>query len=148
MKFPLERDLVEAFRAALDSGEAPWYGLEHATEFDFRRGRTDVLATSPRDYAVYAFEAKLTRWRYALQQAYRSTSFAHRSYVVLPKQTAMVASRCAQLFKQLTVGLCYVDESAVVLLIEAMEKDPLQQWLTSRARDHIRAHARTRSACR
>jgi len=111
---------------------APWGKLQHAREFDFRSGRTDLVAVSG-DGTVIAFEMKLTRWRSALQQAYRNLCFAHRSYVVLPREVALIAERYETEFVDRQVGLCYVDGDEIVVLREAFENQPLNPWLSNRA---------------
>jgi hypothetical protein len=50
--------------------------VSFACEFDYSRGRTDVVALRDGEHVI-AFEAKLKDWRTALHQAYRNTCFAH-----------------------------------------------------------------------
>jgi hypothetical protein len=85
------------------------------------------------DGCVIAFEAKLIKWREALQQAYRNTCFAHRSYVVLPKDTAMLAHRYSAEFSLRGIGICYIWQEGVIVLQEAGETEPLQPWLSRQA---------------
>ncbi len=75
-----EQHLVETFLRSLTEC-SPWGSVNTSSEFFYQRGKTDVVAVDE-DGLVIAFEAKLTRWKKALQQAYRNTCFAHRSYVV------------------------------------------------------------------
>jgi len=136
--FRYEKDLVAAFCSALETGDSPWRSTVHFKEFDYRRGRTDVIATNPDEGDILAFEAKLSKWRQALQQAYRNTSFAHKSYVLLPQGTAFIACQYQHLFRERTIGLCYLDdENQVVILIEPRPIKPIQEWLTCKARNSI-----------
>jgi hypothetical protein len=82
---------------------------------------------------LIAFEAKLTDWKTALQQAYRNTCFAHCSYVVLPSPTAFTARQYIGEFQKRGVGLCYVDGHNVVVLHESPSNQPLEPWLATDA---------------
>ena len=127
-----EEDLVSTLLGQLQAPSAPWDITGVGTEFDYRRGRTDVVAVS-REGDVVAFEAKVERWKLALWQAYRNTCFAHRSYVVLPAARAHAAHRRRAEFERLGVGLCSVDDDGVVILVESTAFAPIQPWLTELA---------------
>lgn len=129
-----EHALVENFLGSLASS-SPWGHVSITSEFFYQRGKTDVVAVDQTGLVI-AFEAKLTKWRDALQQAYRNTCFAHRSYVVLPRKTALLAYRHADAFSRRGVGICYVDGDAVVILQDAAEESPLQPWLSARAKSY------------
>lgn len=132
-----EQCLVRDFLGALSTDENPWgASLPTAEEFDYQRGRTDVVGLSPSG-DVLAFEAKLDRWRVALDQAYRNTCFAHRSYVVLPEAAARRASARLDEFARRGVGLCYVTCAGLVLVQEAKRQEPVQPWLAQAATDRI-----------
>jgi hypothetical protein len=92
MGFANEQTLVTSFVSRLNEEASPWGAVQVATEFYYQRGRTDVIASTVDD-AVIAVEAKLADWRSALHQAFRNRCFAHRSYVLLPKDTALRAYR-------------------------------------------------------
>src|SRR5437764_481965 len=79
-----EAGLVRAFVSRLHADGGPWKVQGTAREFDYQRGRTDVVAVSGTGQVV-AFEAKLDRWKDAMHQAYRNTCFSHLSYVLLPE---------------------------------------------------------------
>jgi hypothetical protein len=130
-----EKALVDNFVAHVSTGCSPWTGLPFAREFEYQRGRADVVTTMV-DGTVVAFEAKLTRWRDALQQAYRNRCFAHRSYVVLPMSAAGIAHQFLAEFQRRQVGLCYVGDEGVVVLVDSPCAEPLQPWLSSRAAAH------------
>src|SRR4051812_1667211 len=114
-----EQAMVDEFIGCLYSAPTPWSVVRTAEQFDYRRGRTDVIAVLV-DGSVVAFEAKLEKWREALHQAYRNTCFAHRSYVILPEKVAIAAARYTHDFARRNVGLCYVgDDDSVVVVQEA-----------------------------
>ncbi len=129
-----EQDLVDDFLDHL-SRSSPWGRISTRPEFPYQSGRTDIVAVDEAGH-VLAFEAKLLKWRNALQQAYRNTCFAHRSYVVLPKEVAMRASRAGAAFNSRQVGICYL-EDGVQILQEAAVVKPLQPWLSARATQHV-----------
>src|SRR4051812_28310029 len=108
MIFANERALVDNFVAILEGNETPWGRVRVAREFDYSRGRTDVIAAEDSGNII-AVEAKLKDWKYALHQAYRNTSFAHQSFVLLPKVMAMAAACFIGEFEKRGVGLCYLD---------------------------------------
>ena len=68
-QFSSERELVDCFCEFLQSGESALGTIPFATEFDYRRGRADVIAALRDLGKVFSFEAKLSRWRDALHQA-------------------------------------------------------------------------------
>lgn len=130
--FGTEQDLVTQLTAELLSESDPWRIEAHAVEFDYLRGRVDVIAIST-EGEVVAFEAKLLRWKDALDQAYRNTCFAHRSYVVLPPKAAARAAQYSAEFERRGVGICSVDHGRLEVLLEARAAEPLQQVLSQRA---------------
>lgn len=130
-----EHDLVETFLGNLAEC-SPWGSVSTSLEFFYQRDKTDVVAVNEKGLVI-AFEAKLIKWKEALQQAYRNTCFAHRSYVVLPKETALLAHRHTRAFNQRRVGICYVEEERVVILEDAAETRPLQPWLSDKARVYV-----------
>lgn len=144
--YKLESHLVKDLESHLTSPENPFSQLNIAFEFDYRSGRTDVIGQTV-DGDVIAFEAKLTRWRDAVHQAYRSISFAHYSYVVLPKSVVDKALRQRHEFERRGIGLCSIDpstESSVITVeIPATKKEPLLLWLTNTALEYIGARGET-----
>lgn len=132
-----EKALVDAFSEALTASADPWGGLlEHALEFFYQRGRTDVVALSP-EGEIFAFEAKLRDWKEAMHQAYRNTCFAHESYILLPCNVALRVSQWDAEFTRRGVGICTVEDGVVKVLHPAKKIDPLQPWLSERAAAHI-----------
>lgn len=124
LDFPTEACLVDRLDILLQDEASPWGEVSTTKEWDYRAGYTDLLAHTHGGKLV-AFEAKLSDWKKAFFQAYRNTSFAHEAYVIMPKRTAMVAMRQADLFESQGVGLCTVEDSKVVVLIAAREKEAL-----------------------
>lgn len=136
-----EAALVDAFLAGLRRRSSPWGRVTASTEFDFQRGRTDVVVLSSLG-ELLAFEAKLTKWRDALHQAYRNRCFARRSFVVLPSPVALVATKYNEEFRRRGVGLCFVKDRHITVLIDAAAEEPWQQWLASIAETHVRTNGK------
>jgi hypothetical protein len=132
MTFATEQMLVERFVRLLETNKTPWGELQFTLEFDYSRGRTDVVAVSNKETLI-AVEAKLTDWREALHQAYRNTCFAHRSFVLLPKQRALTAFSFLIEFEKRGVGLCYIDGAQLIVLQDSPYALPLEPWLASEA---------------
>jgi hypothetical protein len=131
-----EAHLVRAFiDAILRLRESPFDTATIGEEFDYRSGRADVI-TVTWDGEVVAFEAKLSRWRAALHQAYRNTCFAHHSYVLLPWNVAARAATFQGEFDQRGVGICSLRNGALVKLVEAPRHEPLLPWLADKAVEH------------
>jgi hypothetical protein len=138
MSLSSEKMLVDLFISWLAEGGSPWGNVQVATEFFYQRGRTDVVAYTE-DRTVIAVEAKLTDWRFALHQAYRNRCFAHQSYVLFPKETAVRAARYDGEFDRRRVGICYVESGGIVVLRPASDSTPIEPWLSQRARQYIDA---------
>jgi hypothetical protein len=136
MSFSNEQMLVDSFVSRLSTDGSPWGHVHVATEFYYQRGRTDVVACTATE-SLIAIEAKLEDWRTALHQALRNRCFAHRSYVLLPRETAVRAHRYAGEFERRQVGICYLDGAEIVVLQAAGEANPIEPWLSARARLHI-----------
>jgi hypothetical protein len=113
-------------------------GFSIGSEFNYSRGKTDVVVLDSGTGEVRAIEAKLTRWRIALHQAYRNTCFAHRSYVALPLNTAVAAARYSAEFLDRSVGILAVSKEGVEVLLEAAFAVPVQAWLTDAAIASVR----------
>jgi hypothetical protein len=137
MIYGLEKDLVEDFIQYLPT--SPF--AEHAPfsiskEFDYNRGRTDIILLSA-NREIIAFEAKLEKWRYALDQAYRNTCFSNYSYVLLTEKTAKIAMVHIVEFTLRKVGVCYLSEGEIVVIHDALRTEPLQNCLFNRAQQTI-----------
>jgi hypothetical protein len=140
-----ESQLVRALVGGLRVESGPFGPLALSREFFYQRGRTDLVGVCAKG-SVFAFEAKLTKWRAALQQAYRNTCFAHVSYVVLPWRTAKLAQRFSAEFDRRRVGICTVQAGSVVVLHEARLSDPIEPWLSELATAKARRRGRHRAA--
>jgi len=135
-EFATEADFVERFVDKLAKGRTAFGRVQITTEWDHRSGIVDVLARHRRKTLV-AFEAKLDNWKRAFHQAYRSTAYANKSYVIVPEHVASRAMRDKEEFKFRGVGLCSFNGSAVQVLIEATEQDALLRWLREQAHEHF-----------
>jgi hypothetical protein len=136
MTFATERKLVDTFVALLEANRTPWGKLLYAREFDYSRGRTDIVAVAESEILI-AIEAKLKDWKTGLQQAYRNTCFAHRSFVLLPKATALTALGSLAEFERRGVGLCYIEGGEIVVLQDSPLALPVEPWLVSEAISHV-----------
>ena len=137
--YSTEKMLVDQFVRLLGSGENPWGPMPVSCEFFYARGKTDIVALADGEVLI-AFEAKLKDWRCALDQAYRNTCFAHKSYVVVPKSTALTAFACIAEFKRRGVGLCYVDNTGVLTVLEEPETSiPIEPWIATQAASRVRS---------
>ena len=131
-----EKMFVDCFINTLNSTPSPWGQVDYATEFFYHRGRTDLVAISESG-EVIAFEAKLKKWRTALQQAYRNRCFADLSYVLLPAESAKIASKYLGEFALRGVGLCCISNGDLEVLFDAEQSEPLQPWLRQQAVLHV-----------
>lgn len=135
--YSLESELVDELEGMLVSSENPFSQLKVASEFNYVEGKVDVIAANEAG-ELFSFEAKLNRWRTAVHQAYRNTSFSHYSYVVLPTQAAKHALKRRHEFELRGVGLCAVGAEGIKVEIPAVRKTPLRLWLTNTAMEYIR----------
>jgi len=132
LRIRYEEDLVKNVCNVLASHSSPWNRVNFAVEFNFCRGRTDIIAVNPMN-VIIAFEAKLNRWRDALRQAYRNTCFANYSFVVLPDYVAgRVASEISD-FEAHSVGLVSSSPGQLKILIHSPFHEPIQPWLSQDA---------------
>ena len=132
-----ESDLVRDFRHIVLGTSNNFKVTAIAPEFYYIEGKIDLIAKDISGDLV-AFEAKLTRWRKALQQAYRNSSFAHYSYVVLPETTRKsIMRRCVSEFSRRSIGLCFLGSSGIRVEIQALKRKPIQPWLTTTAIEYI-----------
>lgn len=68
-------------------------------------GNVNLVCKWIRAVKVIAFEAKLTNWRYAIQQAKSYQRYADLSYVVLPSSSCNLAVKHSKEFENLGIGL-------------------------------------------
>lgn len=146
--YTAEAELVAALLRVLCRSRGPWGRTSTAVEFDYVSGRTDVIAFSKGRSQLIAFEAKLSKWRDALHQAYRNRCFADRSYVVLPERSAFQAAQYPTEFRRRRVGLCYLTASgAVKILLDVESAPPLQPWLSAKAIEAVRLTEMSKRTC-
>ena len=145
-EFRTEASLVSLFVSGLESGNSPWGQMELATEYSYNRGRPDIVAMPSISEELFSFEAKLQKWKIALQQAYRNTCFAHRSFVVLPEKVAHRVVSHESEFRRRNVGLCTVTNGEVRILISAPLISPIQPILTKRIAFAVREEKKNASS--
>ena len=133
-----EARLADDFSAVLSAKQGPFSHRSSASEFYYGEGKTDFVALDDAG-EITAFELKLSRWRDALHQAYRNSSFAHYSYVVMPAVSAKRAARQPREFARRGVGLVAVDDGCMKLCIYAKRMELLRPWLTSEVISFISA---------
>ena len=130
--YSYEAHLIDDFKSQI-SKENPVFKFNSiAFEFNYINGRTDIIAKKGDDCLI-AFEAKLKKWKKALNQAYRNTSFAHYSYVILPVVNISNALKNSFEFTKRGVGLCSISSEGISIEIEAKKNKPLLPWLTENA---------------
>jgi hypothetical protein len=134
--FDSEEQFVDQFVVKLAKGRTCYGSVAVTTEWDHRAGIVDVLARD-REHEIVAFEAKLTNWRRALDQAYRNTAYASQSYVLLPPDVARRALSEREEFKLRGIGICSFDGRRVDVLIAADKQVPLLGWVQRRAHQHF-----------
>ena len=135
--YSLERDLVRDFIAILPKSLFSKKGRGvYQTEFNYARGRTDIILLDNNNELV-AFEAKLKKWREALHQAYRNTSFAEYSYILVPEHVAKQAAKYFVEFSRRSVGICFISENEIKILYKARQNIPLQDYLYERAKQSL-----------
>ena len=132
-KFEYEWQLVAAAIEIMAAGLDAWGVVEFGLEFDYRCGRTDIVALSGNG-SIIAIEAKLRDWRGALQQAYRNTSFASESYVLMPLDAIPRVLAHAVEFSRRGVGICVIEDVGLRVVHPARRHDePLLPALSQRA---------------
>lgn len=127
-----EKAFVARLSSLLRENDALFSCSHTGHEFNYGSGRVDILVHSSKGDLI-AFEAKLTKWRDALHQAYRARSFAHLAYVIMPMKAARVAMRNSREFEIRGVGLCAIDDGPLRIEIPAERHEPLLPWLTQAA---------------
>ena len=133
--YPTEASLVEELTLIVQRAASSIRCLEVTAEFDFRSGKTDLLGIDEDD-ELHAFEAKLTKWKRALEQACRNTSYAHYAYVVLPSP-ATAALKARDQYERRGVGLLVVGETSHRIEIAPKRSEPLLPWLTDTAKKRL-----------
>lgn len=144
--YKVESDLVEDFRTIITNTHSKFAITAIASEFNYIEGKVDLIAKDCNGDLV-TFEAKLSRWRKALNQAYRNSSFSHYSYVILPENTIINASSNIAEFSRRGVGLCSIGASGLKITIPAIRTNPIQPWLTDKALRYINGRKQRDRPC-
>ncbi len=129
-----EAEMTKTFCSLLESDESPWGRVRIIQEFDYRRGKTDVIAVDISGN-VSAFELKVSRWMEAMHQAFRNGCYAHCTYVVLPEKTARRALKYRDDFARRTVGICALNGRSIKILLPAICNIPVLPWLTDKVNE-------------
>jgi hypothetical protein len=142
--YVFESHMVEDFEKKISDTDNPFDINKMAFEFNYLSGKTDIVGETNQGELI-AFEVKLDKWRVALYQAYRNSSFANYSYVILPKLNSKKALKQGHEFTRRGVGLCSIGQSGIFIEIEATWKKPIQPWLTHSALKHINGEENERA---
>jgi len=134
--FKLEIHLVNNFNKLLNKNKNNFEIENLAFEFYYMSGRVDIIGKTNNGELI-TFEAKINKWRYALHQAYRNSSFAHYSYVLLPESNIKNALKNQYEFERRGIGLCSVDFNRIKIEIPASKKKPILPWLTNSAFNYL-----------
>jgi hypothetical protein len=135
LSFRYESEFVEEFIAMMLE-HSPFALKQFAKEFNYMSGRIDCIACDNLQH-LYSFEAKLTKWKDAVHQAFRNTSLSHYSYVILPCQIARSVTRFEVCFAEKRVGLATIEAGKIIILIQAPYNDPIRPWLTDSAFSYL-----------
>jgi hypothetical protein len=110
-----------------------------------RSGKVSLVPSWTRSASLVAFEAKLHKWRDALEQARWYRKYADASYVVLPIAHAKAAMKASDEFLAAGVGLLVFDVTALYCTIPAArsrEHDWRREFVLSRFALQPRLHGR------
>lgn len=130
--FRYETELVDAFISCSRKRKSKWVRSAVVREFNYSRGKTDILLVSQAG-EVIAIEAKLSDWKNAAHQAYKSHCFANKSYILLPEEVIAVAfKRIEEIYKR-RIGILTIKNNNIEVVVEAEETKPLQPWLHAEA---------------
>ncbi len=130
-----EAAFVRSFVGLLRAAPSPFEHVGYAREFsNGTSSRPDIIIVT-QSGEVIAIEAKLTRWRDAMGQAYRNTFFSDRSFVLLPPS---IARRAAQNVAELHahgIGVCTMVDNAIEIVSEAPLAQPYNIYRRELARE-------------
>lgn len=131
-----EHELVTYFIECLQESHSPFGPLQIAPEFYFNSGSSDVIGLSDVGN-IYVFEAKLDKWRRALDQAYRGTSFCDYAYILIPERKVEYAARRLHEFEYRGVGICTLGDTQIRVVHPARKNNPVLPWLKSKAEKYV-----------
>jgi len=127
--FKTESRMVRHLSAHVREGRGPIRLDRVKHEFGYSTGWTDIFGIG-RSNALHAHEAKLQKWREALNQARKNRCYAHYCYVALPESAAKNALSQEHEFRKLGVGLLIVTAAGAQLAIRPKRNAPLLPWIT------------------
>ncbi|RJQ58132.1 MAG: hypothetical protein C4517_15630 [Stygiobacter sp.] len=130
--FREEYQLVEKFRKTSKSKSHSFQLKKTDVEFSHLTGRTDIIGLTD-DGLLIAIEAKLKNWKSALNQAYKNTSFAHYSYVLLPPTVLKPAVQNKDEFIKRNVGLLTIEKGEIQIIFNAEINAPFIPRITNEA---------------
>lgn len=130
--FLLEKDLVDKFISFINTDNFEIEIKNYCTEFNYQNGKTDIIAQKTTNEIV-AFEAKLFDIKKVINQAYRNTTFANLSYIVLPATKKNMQTKYYEEMGKLNIGLILVDEQHAWIEKEASIVEPVLPWLQKKA---------------
>ena len=84
-----------------------------------RGGRVTLAPEYVQGAKIVAIEAKLTKWRDALDQAVLYRRYADQAFVLLPAQNAGAAMRARADFENAGVGLLVVNDDQIITIFDA-----------------------------
>lgn len=134
--FDLEEILIKTFISQLDFNNE--FELQNLSrEFNYLSGRTDILIETKKGNLI-ALEAKLKKWKTAIHQAYKNTSFADYSYVILPYTLKDTVKNSEFEFIKRGIGLILVNKDDFNIEINAKKLKPIMPWLNKKALNILR----------
>ncbi len=142
--YPTEAALVRSFVGLLRSSPSPFKHVGYAREFsNGTSSRPDIIIVT-QSGEVIAIEAKLTRWRDAMGQAYRNTFFADRSFVLLPPSVAARAATNASDLIAHGIGICTLIDDEITIVSDAPLTQPYNIYRRELAREEALKKRRDR----
>ena len=141
-----ESSMVQDLSAVVTRISGPVHCREVTREFDYASGRADLVGLGHKD-RLHVFEAKLYKWRVALEQARRNACFAHYCYVALPEQAASSAVKARAEFQRHGVGLLIIRGQEARLAIRPRRNVPWLTWLTRTALARLSPKLETGKHC-
>lgn len=136
--FNTEKALVESTLPMLDSFFSTGDSIKVVQEPKGLFGIPDILLDNGH---IVAIEFKLTKWKRALEQAYRYRSFSSESYVFLDNDFIDSAVKNIEKFQRYNIGLCGVSRERIVLYHAPIYKEPYSENLYCKANEIISSFA-------
>lgn len=97
-----------------------------------------VVKRDSKRKTTYAYEAKLTKWKRALTQAYRYKAFADKSYVIMDHDHIGPALSNKESFSKSNVGLISIDNSGRIYYhYQPYYEDPFSTHLKNKLNSMI-----------